>query len=91
MLIPAVLVVMLVVSPLVSYPSYVAGLPVTVHDARARGQAHQSGDNEDRPHQEIGQAIPDRSAHGQAGPQGSGRVEGIAVLSGLHHTYRHAA
>lgn len=47
--------------------------------------------NTERPHQGIGQAIPERAAHDQAGDQASGRVEPVAILGGLHHAYRCAA
>jgi len=47
--------------------------------------------NTDRPHQGIGQAIPERVAQGQETPHGPGDVTTTAILGGLHHSYRWAA
>jgi len=47
--------------------------------------------NADRPHQGIGQAIPERVAHGQEVLDGPGSVTTTAILGGLHHSYRRAA
>jgi putative transposase len=47
--------------------------------------------NRERPHQGIGQAVPDAVAGSHLIRQETGRVERIAILGGLHHAYRHAA
>jgi len=47
--------------------------------------------NTDRPHQGIGQAIPERVAPNQEAPYGTGGVTTTAILGGLHHSYRWAA
>jgi hypothetical protein len=43
--------------------------------------------NQARPHQGIGQRVPD----GTATPHPDGRIIAIPVLGGLHHEYRKAA
>jgi len=47
--------------------------------------------NTDRPHQGIGQAVPERVAHGQEAPYSPGTVAVTPILGGLHHSYRRAA
>ncbi len=44
--------------------------------------------NQARPHQGIGQAIPQGSTPQGQEAQGRGRVVAIPVLGGLHHDYR---
>ncbi len=47
--------------------------------------------NEARPHQGIGQAIPDAAEQQSAVHRPATSVVSIPVLGGLHHDYRHAA
>jgi putative transposase len=44
--------------------------------------------NQARPHQGIGQAIPQRATPLEQPAHGGGRVVAIPVLGGLHHDYR---
>jgi putative transposase len=45
--------------------------------------------NQARPHQGIGQNIPERTREGQV--EGKGKIMTFPVLNGLHHDYRRAA
>ncbi len=47
--------------------------------------------NEARPHQGIGQAIPNAAEQESAAPTPAASVESIPILGGLHHDYRRAA
>ncbi|MGZ9164024.1 MAG: integrase core domain-containing protein [Anaerolineales bacterium] len=42
--------------------------------------------NQERPHQGLGQHIPDRSDLPRSKPTG-GRISSRAILGGLHHSY----
>ncbi len=46
--------------------------------------------NRSRPHQGIGQRIPERDAEGP-GKEKKGKIIALPVLNGLHHDYRTAA
>jgi putative transposase len=45
----------------------------------------------ERPHQGLGQRIPDRAAGSSPQPRAGGRVRAVPVLGGLHHAYVRAA
>ncbi|WP_307813397.1 integrase core domain-containing protein [Ktedonobacter sp. SOSP1-52] len=47
--------------------------------------------NQARPHQGLGQRIPDPSIPSTPLPNPPNQVSAIPVLSGLHHNYRRAA
>jgi transposase InsO family protein len=47
--------------------------------------------NMERPHQGLGQRIPDRAARSSPQPRAGGRVRAVPVLGGLHHAYRRVA
>jgi putative transposase len=47
--------------------------------------------NTERPHQGLGQRIPDRTAGALSQPRVGGRVRAVPVLGGLHHAYRRVA
>jgi hypothetical protein len=47
--------------------------------------------NRARPHQGIGQQIPDFSGSSRAAPQKGSKVVAVPILAGLHHDYRKAA
>ena len=57
------------------------------HLRRALGE-HVAYFNQARPHQGIGQAIPERATPLEQQSQGGGRVNAIPVLGGLHHDDR---
>ena len=46
--------------------------------------------NQERPHQGIGQRIPDQYDLSKSKPV-SGRITSKAILGGLHHSYSHTA
>jgi putative transposase len=47
--------------------------------------------NQARPHQGIGQQIPDSSGSSRATAQAGTKVVAVPVLAGLHHDYRKVA
>ncbi len=47
--------------------------------------------NTERPHQGLGQRIPDRQEGSSPQPRIGGRVRAVQVLGGLHHAYRRVA
>jgi putative transposase len=62
-------------------------LPTAGHLRRARGE-YVDYFNHARPHQGIGQAIPEACAPAEQQPPDTGQVVAWPVLGGLHHDYR---